>query len=333
MPVPGDAFDHIFRDLLRPISALLDRDGVTEIMVNAYDEVFVEEGGRLRRTSLGFASEDDVHALLRALSQLAGQDVGPESPILEARLPDGSRVRGVVPPVSVTGPLFLIRRHAVTVRSVESLVEQGSIAQEAVPVLCRLVEERRNILVAGAPSTGKTTLLGALTDFVSPEDRVLLIEDTPELVVPLPHVVRLQCRHSTPHSPAVNISELLRTALRLRPDRVLLGELDQRSAFDLVQAIVAGHTGCSATVNARSVSDALARLEMMVVRRTAGLGRSSVRQEIGRAIDAVFLVARSTDGPPRLSGVWRVDGVDSAGVYRIEALYEDRRERDVEADG
>lgn len=319
--VPNDAFDRTFRDLLRPISSLLQQERVTEILVNRYDEIYVEEAGHLRRTSLGFRSEADLLALLRALSQFVGREIGPESPILEARLPDGSRVQGVLAPTSVTGPLLAIRRHATTKCSIESLVDDGVMSRDALVVLRRLVEARRSILVAGPPGSGKTTLLGALIGLVLPEERVLLVEDPPELQLCLPHVVRLQARSSTSGASRLTVGHLLGTSLRLRPDRIVLGELDQSGAFDLVQAIIAGHSGCFATVSAVRPEDALTRLEAMAIARSHGLDAATLQSQIANAIDAIVLLARSSDGVRRVSTVCRVTGCDAQRGYRLSALY------------
>lgn len=292
---------------LGPIDALLARSGVTEVMVNGDGRVWVEEDGRLRLTAEHLSPGQALAIVERVVAPL-GLHVDRRSPVVDARLPDGSRLHAIVPPLAVDGPCLTIRRFGTRDLPLEALC-----APSVAALLSRCVSERRNVLVSGGTAAGKTTLLNALAACLPSEERIVTIEDTAELRLPGEHVVRLESRPaSTEGVGAVPIGDLVRAALRMRPDRIVVGEVRGPEALAMLQAMNTGHEGSLSTCHANGPVDALRRVETMVVAGGAGLPLHAVREQVRAAIDVIVQVHRLPDGRRRVTMVDEVDG-DGAG--------------------
>lgn len=323
MSVPRHVFDQTVRSLLGPIARFLEGDEVSEILVNGHDEIYVERQGRLHRTDSRFPSEDALMSALRNLSQYVGRELSPRRPVLEARLPDGSRVEAVIPPASPRGPSVCIRRFRRAGLSFDRLVELQAIDSTAGPLLREAIARRHNVVVSGGSGSGKTSMLNALGSLVREDERVIVIEDSQELQLCLPHVVQLEAQ--PPDSGgrgAVTIRELLRATLRMRPDRIVIGEIRGGEALDLIQAMTSGHRGCLSTVHGTLPIDALSRLETMALMSDVAVPLDVLRAQIASAIDTVIQVARRPDGARCVTHITEVLGYDREIGYRISNLFE-----------
>jgi pilus assembly protein CpaF len=282
---------------LGPLEPLLRDPGVSEVMVNGSSAVFVEREGRLHRTEARFADASHVmHVIDRILSPL-GRRVDEASPMVDARLPDGSRVNAVIPPLALDGPILTIRRFAAEPLGVDDLVALGTLDAATLSLLGAAVRARRNVLVTGGTGTGKTTTLAALAALIPTAERVVTIEDAAELRVALPHVVRLESRPpSLEGRGAVPIRALVRNALRMRPDRILVGEVRGGEALDLLQALTTGHEGSLSTLHASSPADAMRRLVTMALMGDVDLPYRAVADQAASAVDLIVHQARLADG-------------------------------------
>jgi pilus assembly protein CpaF len=309
--------------LLGPIARFLEGDEVSEIMINGHDEIYVERQGRLHLTDSRFPSNDALMSALRNLSQYVGRELGPRRPVLEARLPDGSRVEAVIPPASPRGPSVCIRRFRPTGLSFDRLVELEAIDSKTGPLLREAIALRHNVVVSGGSGSGKTSLLNALGSLVREDERVIVIEDSQELQLCLPHVIQLEAQ--PPDSGgrgSVTIRELLRATLRMRPDRIVIGEIRGGESLDLIQAMTSGHRGCLSTVHGTLPIDALSRLETMALMSDVAVPMEVLRAQIGSAIDTVIQVARRPDGARCVTHVTEVLGYDREIGYRMSNLFE-----------
>ena len=282
-------------------------DDVTEVLVNAGTQVWVERlGGTPGPQYVGQLAPGAIDTIVEHILSPVGRRLDRSSPVVDARLADGSRVCAVLPPVSLDGPCLAVRKFA------RRAIELGAFASPAVEaLLVEVVRRRCNVLVSGATSSGKTTLLNALAGAVDSDDRIITLEDTAELRLRSPHVLRLETRPATADGlAAVSMPDLLRAALRLRPDRLVIGEIRGDEATDLVQALNTGHDGSLATVHANGPADALARLESLVVRGNPGWPMAAVRDQVHRSVDIVVHVARSADGGRRVAQVAQVSPPD-----------------------
>ncbi len=309
---------------LGPLQALLADPAVSEVMVNGADTVYVERAGRLERAGVRF--EDDTH-LLRVIDRILapiGRRVDALSPIVDARLADGSRVNAVVAPLAVDGPLLTIRRFVRIASTLEDLVRLGSLTQLAALELERLVRAGANVLVSGGTSTGKTTLLAAALAAAAGDDRIVVLEDAAELPLEHPHRVRLECRPASSEGSAhIGMRDLVRTALRMRPDRIIVGEVRGAEAFDLLQALNTGHRGSWSTIHANGVEEALLRLESMVLCAGTGMPQLVVREQVARAVDAVVQLERTANGR-RIAVIAHVaaDVGDDRVRWRVTPIYQ-----------
>jgi pilus assembly protein CpaF len=310
---------------LGPLHPLLADPEVSEVMVNGHADVFVERDGRVERVATTF--EDDAH-VLRVIDRILapiGRRVDALSPMVDARLADGSRVNAVVPPLAVDGPLLTIRRFRSIAATLEDLVRLGSVTPLAAVELERLVRADANVLVSGGTSTGKTTLLAAALAAAAQEDRIVVLEDAAELPLDHPHRVRLEARPATHEGVAgIAMRELVRNALRMRPDRIIVGEVRGAEAYDLLQALNTGHRGSWSTIHANGVEEALLRLESMVLTAGTGMPQPVVREQVARAVDAVVQLERHAEHGRRVARVARVDVVhDHGGTgWRVESIFE-----------
>jgi pilus assembly protein CpaF len=288
-------------------------------MVNGPRNVFVERHGVIERSPIKFSSNEHVLQVIDRILAPIGRRVDSHSPMVDARLPDGSRVNAVIAPLSVDGPSLTIRRFLQVARTLEDIEKLGSCSSQQRAVLENLVSERSNVVVAGPTSSGKTTLLAAAVATCLETDRIVVIEDSSELPIELPHRVRLESRPATWEADGeVRIRDLVRNALRMRPDRMIIGEVRGEEAFDLLQALNTGHRGCWSTVHANSASDALFRLESMAMYAGVGVPHNVIRSQISRAIDAVVFVLRESDGIRRMATIDRV--IDTPDGWALESL-------------
>jgi pilus assembly protein CpaF len=298
-PTRAGVAELILRDTvgLGPLEELMADPRVEEVMVNGPDEVYVERAGRIERTEVRFASERALRDAIERILTPLGRRIDELSPMVDARLEDGSRVNVVIPPLAVSGPSVSIRRFAADRPGPEELVASGSLTEEARDLLAAAVTARRSILISGGTGSGKTTLLNALSTYIEPHERVITIEDAAELALRQPHVVRLETRPASVEGRGeVTIRDLLRNALRMRPDRIVIGEVRGPEALDLLSALNTGHDGALSTVHANSPEDSLRRLETLALMAAVGLPHDAVREQVARGIEIVAHLARGGDG-------------------------------------
>jgi pilus assembly protein CpaF len=312
---------------LGPIHELLADPSVSEVMVNGPHAVFVERGGRIEaRPDVRFI--DDAH-LLRVIDRILapiGRRVDALSPMVDARLADGSRVNAVVPPLAVDAPVLTIRRFVRVAATLEDLVRLGSTCQLGALEIERLVASHRNVLVSGGTGTGKTTLLAAALSAAARNDRILVLEDAAELPLEHPHRVRLEGRPPAPGgSGGLAMRDLVRNALRMRPDRIIVGEVRGAEAWDLLQALNTGHRGSWSTIHANGPGEALLRLESMVLSAGTGMPHEVVREQVGRAVDAVIQLERMRDGSRRVASIsdvtWREASPGAAARWQLHETW------------
>ena len=295
---------------LGPLEALLADPEVSDVLVNGPGPVWVERRGRLEQTDVSFATDADVMRLVERAVAPLGLRIDVSSPYVDARLPDGSRLHASIPPIAVDGPCVAIRRFS----AVD--VDLADLAGDAAAALLKAaVQRRRTIVVSGATGAGKTTMLNALAAEIGDDERVITVEDTAELRIPRPHVVRLEARPPNADGVGeVSIRDLVRNALRMRPDRIVVGECRGAEAFDMLQAINTGHLGSMTTCHANSAPDALVRLEAMVMMAGVGLPSDAIRRQLCRAIDLVVHLERSPTGARKVAAVIAVDEQSMARV-------------------
>jgi pilus assembly protein CpaF len=285
------SFDLIL-PFLRPIEGLIKDPEVSEIMVNAPARVFIERSGYLEEVPGVTIPEKFLQIAVRNIARALGDEIGEEKPLLDSRLPDGSRVAAVIPPCSVGGTTLTIRKFHSRFFTAEELVRTGTLSQTLLNCFRDAVVERRNILISGGTSSGKTTLLTALGAFISDRDRVVLIEDTSEVQMTKPNLVRFEARPQQSDLPAVTIRDLLRATLRHRPDRIILGEVRGGEAFDLLQALNTGHSGTLSTIHANSAQQALSRFTSCVLQSGVELPYQAIRANIGDAVHLLIHLDR-----------------------------------------
>ena len=305
---------------LGPLEELLTDPAVEEVMVNGHDRVYVERGGRIERADVRVPSEQALRDAIERILTPLGRRVDELSPMVDARLEDGSRVHVVIPPLAVDGPSLSIRRFSAVRPGPRELVELGTLTNELHDELAAAVGARRSILVSGGTGSGKTTLLNALSAFIDETERVVTIEDAAELRLRQPHVVRLESRPANVEGRGlVSIRDLLRGALRMRPDRIVIGEVRGGEALDLLMALNTGHEGALSTVHANSPEDALRRVETLALMARVGLPHEAIREQLGRGLDLVVHLARLSDGSRRVVEVAEV--VRAAGSVGVRELY------------
>ena len=306
-----------------PIEALLRNPDITEVMVANHRQVYVEERGRISLAPVAFESELQLRRVIDRLVARVGRRIDESSPMVDARLADGSRVNAVIPPISLDGASLTIRKFGSEPLQIVDLLAAQTLTQEVAELLQGAVEARQNIVVSGGTGTGKTTLLNVLSSFIPDSQRIVTIEDSAELQLAKPHLVRLESRTmNTEGAGEVTIRQLVRNALRMRPDRVVVGEVRDGAALDMLQAMNTGHEGGMTTVHANSCTDALSRLETMSLMAGLDLPMLAIREQVARAIHMVVQLGRTMDGRRRVVEVARVAGVGPAGID-VEILYKD----------
>jgi pilus assembly protein CpaF len=323
---PPTSSDALYRASLRrflaPIVDFLDDPSVSEILVNGATEIYVERGGCLTRTAASFGSESSLAVAVRNIAQFAGRHVDVDALRLDARLPDGSRVHVVQPPCSRRGTVVAIRKFTRELFDLERLVELGSLTASAAEFLALCVLLRKNILVAGGTGSGKTSLLNALSAAIPAAERIVVLEDSSELQLRQPHVVPLEARAPDARGRGeVTIRDLVRSSLRLRPDRIVIGEVRGGEALDLLQAMTSGHPGSMSTLHADRPDDALRRLETMAMMAAIELPHHAVRAQVASAIEIIVQAARFCDGTRRIVEITRVHSLDLGGGFQLSPVY------------
>lgn len=307
---------------LEPVKPWLDDPSVSEIMINGPKNIYIEKNGKVVPAEACFPSEGALEAAANNIAKSVGRVLNDEYPRLDARLPDGSRVHAVIPPLARCGTVISIRKFRNDSLSSESLVQWHSISQEMLDDLKQLVRERNNILVCGATSSGKTSILNVLSSFIDPADRILTIEDSCELQLRQPHLVPFETRRPDKDGKGeVTFRDLLHSALRLRPDRIILGEIRGGEALDLLQAMNTGHSGSMSTIHANNEHDCLLRLETCVMYAGYDLPLNAIRNQVVAALNYVVHTGRLADGSRKVLGLSRVLPLDH-GEYRLENVWE-----------
>ncbi len=293
-------------DILQPV---IDDKSVTEIMVNGPDAIFIERDGRISRLNLRFDSSDKLEDVIQSIVSRTNRAVNESAPIVDARLPDGSRVNIVLKPVALNGPIMTIRKFPPSPLSMDRLVNMGSLTREAADALCGLVKAKYNIFISGGTGSGKTTFLNALAGYIPEDERIVTIEDSAELQIKtIENIVRMETRNAnTEGKGKITIRELIRTSLRMRPERVIVGEVRGAEALDMLQAMNTGHDGSISTGHANSPADMLSRLETMVL-SAASLPLEAIRQQMVSAIDILIHLSRLRDRSRRLLSISEVTG-------------------------
>jgi pilus assembly protein CpaF len=320
--------DDILDELLGlgPIEPLLKDVSVTDILVNCHSNVFVERGGQLYPTAVRF--KDDRH-LLRIIGRIVsavGRRVDESQPMVDARLADGSRVNAIIPPLAVDGPLLSIRKFAKVPIDMSKLVDLGTLPQSVADLLEGIVKSRRNVLISGGTGSGKTTMLNAMSAYIDGRERILTIEDAAELQLQQVHVARLETRPANIEGKGeVTQRELVKNALRMRPDRIIVGEVRGGEAFDMLQAMNTGHEGSMTTVHANTCRDALSRLEQMIGMTGFELPTRSMRAQIASALHVVIQLERMSDGRRRLVSLQEITGMEGE-VVSMQEVFRFRRE-------
>ncbi|HEX4464716.1 MAG TPA: CpaF family protein [Solirubrobacterales bacterium] len=304
---------------LGPLEDLLADPSVEEVMVNGPDEIYVERAGRIEQVDVCFPDEEELRNAIERILAPLGRRIDELSPMVDARLADGSRVNVVIPPLAVDGPALSIRRFGASRPVMRELVERGSLSASQCELLGQAVADRRSILVSGGTGAGKTTLLNALSGFIDSGERIVTIEDAAELRLQQRHVVRLESRPASVEGKGeVTVRDLLRNALRMRPDRIVIGEVRGPEALDLLTALNTGHEGALSTLHANSAADALGRLETLALMAGVGLPHEAIAEQVQRGVDLVVQVERRPDGSRRVAEIAEV--VRVAGTTAVRAL-------------
>jgi len=321
--IPKQVFEQTVLQFFAPIVPFLDDPTVSEVMINGPNQIYVERRGILELTGVRFTTSEALLAALRNLSQYVGKPMSEQFPILEGRFPDGSRVEAMVPPIAPDGPHISIRRFFKETLTVERLVQFGSLPPLAAESLHALVTAKLNILIAGGTGSGKTSMLNALSSFIPDGERVVVIEDSREIQFQKPHVVQLEARPADSKGRgAVTIRDLFRGTLRMRPDRVIVGEIRGGEALDIVQAMTSGHGGCMGTLHASHPKDTLTRLETMAMMSDVDMPLAALRTQIGAGVQLVVQVSRLRDGSRKVTHITEVLGFDlAAQKYQLQDLF------------
>src|SRR6266446_6973736 len=318
-----EILDEIFG--LGPLETLLKDPTISDILVNRFNQIYIERVGRLEKTSLTFKDDAHLRQIIDRIVSRVGRRIDESSPMVDARLPDGSRVNAIIPPLAIDGPCMSIRRFGRDPLTARDLVNNRSVTEPVLELLKRMVRARLNILISGGTGAGKTTFLNVLSGYIPETERVVTIEDAAELQLKQEHVVRLETRPPNIEGKgAVRQRQLVINSLRMRPDRIVVGEVRGEEAFDMLQAMNTGHEGSLTTVHANSPRDAMARVENMVAMANLNIPERAVRQQVGAAIHAVVQIARLSDGTRKVLTISEIAGMESDVISMQDVFVFDR---------
>ena len=325
LKLPQAVRDQVFKEIIDdilgygPLQTLLDNPEISEIMVNGKDNVFVEKQGILTKSDVTFESDEQILRIIDRIILPLGRRVDPDTPTVDARLPDGSRVNAVVPPVAIDGPSITIRKFDKNRMEMPQLIEKGSLTQNMATFIEACVVSKLNIIVSGGTGSGKTTLLNAISKYIPDGNRIVTIEDSAELKLQQPHVVRMETKPANIDGKhAVSIRDLVRNALRMRPDRIVVGEVRSGECLDMLQAMNTGHDGSLTTLHANSPRDAISRMETMTLMAGMDLPLKVVREQIASAIDLIIQLSRLKDGSRRVTYITEVSGMEGETVVMTD---------------
>jgi len=311
---------------LGPLEPLLSDPDINDILVNRYNQVYVEKFGKLQKLDLIFRDDHHLMQIIDRIVSKVGRRVDESSPYVDARLPDGSRVNAIIPPLAIDGPVLSIRRFGVNPLKMNDVLNFGTINKNMARVLEGCVKARLNILISGGSGTGKTTLLNILSEYIPNNERIITIEDSAELQMRQEHVVRLETRPSNIEGKGeITQRDLVRNALRMRPDRIIVGEVRGGEALDMLQAMNTGHDGSLSTVHANSTRDAMMRLETMVLMAGMDLPERAIREQIASAIHVIIQLARLSDGTRKIMRISEVTGMEGNTIVMQDIFIYDRK--------
>ena len=318
-----EIFAETLMEFLAPVRRYLDDPSVSEVMINGASCIYVERKGKLERVGETFPNEESLLAALRNIAQFTGKQVDELHPILEGRLPDGSRVQAVVPPISFGGVSVAIRRFSASLYTMPALEGLGALSSDAARTLEALVHAKLNVIVAGGTGSGKTSMLNTLSRSIPEDERVVVIEDSKEVQLQQEHVVYLEARAADSRGRgAITIRDLFRTTLRMRPDRIVIGEIRGGEALDIIQAMVSGHGGCMGTLHATYPRDTMTRLETMALMSDVEIPLTALRLQIASGVNIILQVARLPDGSRKVTHVSEVLGYDMASMkYELRDIF------------
>lgn len=296
---------------LGPLEPLLADPTISDILVNSHSNIYIERRGKLERTSITFKDDEHLMRVIERIVSTVGRRIDEAQPMVDARLPDGSRVNAIIPPLAVDGPTLSIRRFGTDPLKMAALIENGALTKEIAILFEMCVKARLNIIISGGTGAGKTTLLNALSAFIPPDERIVTIEDSAELQLQQPHIVRLETRPPNIEGRGeITQRDLVRNSLRMRPDRIVIGEVRGGEAIDMLQAMNTGHDGSLTTIHANTPRDALSRMETMIQMTGMRLSDRAMRQQIASAVNLVIQVARLTDGTRRITSISEITGME-----------------------
>lgn len=315
-------FQSAIRQFLGPIVPFLEDSTVSEILINGPSDIFVERSGKLTKTTAQFPDEDSLRAAVNTIAQSVGRRITDEEPRLDARLPDGSRIAAVIPPCARNGTIVSIRKFTQSKITFKDYVKMGSLSADAAQFLDIAMFLGKNILVSGGTGSGKTTLLSLLCSRIPKGQRIIVIEDSSELNITYDHVVNFETRQANQLGKGeVSMKDLLKSSLRLRPDRIIVGEVRASEAIELINAMNTGHKGCLGTVHANSPEDAIVRLEALAQSGDAKISEKALRYQVSAAIDLIVQVSRYPDGSRRVGAISEVQGFNPDGSYQVLPLF------------
>ena len=310
---------------LGPLEPLLKDPTISDILVNSHNTIYIERRGKIERTNVQFKDDEHLMRVIERIVSSVGRRIDESSPMVDARLQDGSRVNAIIPPLAIDGPVVSIRRFGSDPLKMSSLIENNALTKDIADMLQMVVTARLNILISGGTGAGKTTLLNALSAYIPENERIVTIEDSAELQLQQPHIVRLETRPPNIEGRGeVTQRDLVRNALRMRPDRIVIGEVRGGEAIDMLQAMNTGHDGSLTTVHANTPRDALARLETMIQMTGMRLSDRAMRQQIASAMNLVVQVARMSDGSRRVTSISEVTGMEGETITMQEIFQYER---------